>query len=772
MATQAKVIIKGQNDISGAVKSAVGDLSSLKTAADKLGSALKGALSVTALIVAAKKLSDSLKVCFNDFTESEKAYRQLALALNDSSAYDKATALIKNLSRQSTASSSDIEQMVTQLAAFGKSSEEIEAVSSAAVYLSNVTGNDLNTSMNTLLATYTGRTNQLIRMGVDLQNVTKEELAHGAAIDLVIDKFEAYSKMVVDDNAAQSLSNIKDTWGDIKVQIGGILDYNFGPWFAKFDVAFDGIKSNIISVVNYVGAVIKNFPEVFKLTLSTIWELVKRTFEWESIKIIFTTAITNIGIVASAMIRATFETIPKMLSALVGGIINWIAYIAVNIEASILGAIQNVIDKSAAKIQGTWFGKLFGLGDKLSSLDVGAKDSASRSDALKLKADQSFESIGPLVKNAITDAIDTATTVGLNTKNAISSLYSDIALDFKSALDEIVAPELAIIAERADASNQDKLLSQIASSGTNTADATKQISQNTKNTRLADQIATILEDKLNLLMSNLFGGFEGGLLGMIAEEMLGGVGSIINTLMPLIDIVFNTLSPLGILLTILEGFVSVMEVALSTVFQPLVDVFFWIGETLAKLILPVLDTLYSAFSLIANILTAVFSPLLQTFQPIFLILSGILQSISPVLLLLAKAFTVLMSPVQYIADLFSWLGKWVQHLGNVVSIAAYNLLHPFKPKSYGSSPGSFSSDAFSGLSNRLANIDAIASQGSTVSDSVSTSTAVSSASYQGATQVTINIYQQAPVVGNNGMRAFAQMIRSEFEQLDYFGVTI
>ena len=78
-------------------------------------------------------------------------------------------------------------------------------------------------------------------------------------------------------------------------------------------------------------------------------------------------------------------------------------------------------------------------------------------------------------------------------------------------------------------------------------------------------------------MSNLFGGFEGGLLGMIAEEMLGGVGSIINTLMPLIDIVFNTLSPLGILLTILEGFVSVMEVALSTVFQPLVDVFFWIG---------------------------------------------------------------------------------------------------------------------------------------------------------------------------------------------------
>ena len=39
MAAQAKVIIKGQNDIGSAVKGAVDDLSSLKGAADKLGSA-------------------------------------------------------------------------------------------------------------------------------------------------------------------------------------------------------------------------------------------------------------------------------------------------------------------------------------------------------------------------------------------------------------------------------------------------------------------------------------------------------------------------------------------------------------------------------------------------------------------------------------------------------------------------------------------------------------------------------------------------------------
>ncbi len=36
----------------------------------------------------------------------------------------------------------------------------------------------------------------------------------------------------------------------------------------------------------------------------------------------------------------------------------------------------------------------------------------------------------------------------------------------------------------------------------------------------------------------------------------------------------------------------------------------------------------------------------------------------------------------------------------------------------------------------------------------------------GATQVIINIYQEAPIVGDGGMRRFAQMIREEFSNLD------
>ncbi len=146
---------------------------------------------------------------------------------------------------------------------------------------------------------------------------------------------------------------------------------------------------------------------------------------------------------------------------------------------------------------------------------------------------------------------------------------------------------------------------------------------------------------------------------------------------PIIDIIFNTLSPLGILLTILEGFVSVMEPALTAVFQPLVDTFTWIGTTLASLFLPVLDVLHTAFALVGNILMAVLSPVLQSLAPVFQVISSVMMAFSPILLLVAKAFTILMSPLQYVADLLSWLGNWVQHLGSVIATAAYNLVHPF-----------------------------------------------------------------------------------------------
>jgi hypothetical protein len=67
---------------------------------------------------------------------------------------------------------------------------------------------------------------------------------------------------------------MKNTWG-AHPPAGGRhhrLQLRSVVW-AISDVAFSGIKTNLTNIINYVGAVMKNLPQAFKLTLSTVWEL-------------------------------------------------------------------------------------------------------------------------------------------------------------------------------------------------------------------------------------------------------------------------------------------------------------------------------------------------------------------------------------------------------------------------------------------------------------------------------------------------------------------
>lgn len=395
---------------------------------------------------------------------------------------------------------------------------------------------------------------------------------------------------------------------------------------------------------------------------------------------------------------------------------------------------------------------------------------------MKEGADASFESIGPMFKNAIKDAIALEADIYSGYKDAVTDIYGDIGSEFKDSINALVTPSLEEIAAHSDAANQDKILARIENNTAETADNTEDrggdevpVAVEKTFRSLGTQISEKLSEKLTALLPT---GGSGGFLGMLQEDLNSGIGGLISAVMPLIDIVTQFVSPISLLLIVVKGFVSVMEPALTTVVQPLMDTLTWIGEMIASLFLPILDQLYMYISLVANIIKAVLAPVLQSLAPLFQVVGALLEALSPILILVAKAFTIVMAPVQFVADLLSWLGAWITYCGNAVATFCYNLVHPFSQRSYGSSPGAFSSDAFTGLADRLAAIDEISfSGGSAATDSVSTGTAVSSAAYSGSTHVTINIYQQAPVVGDGGMRAFARMIKSEFLALDYYGVT-
>lgn len=480
MPTQAKDIIKGENNISAAVKSASNDLSALKESVEKIGSALKTAFSVTAVIGAIKGLGSAAKtVMTEDFGMAERNYKQLALALKDKSAYDSVVQNINRLAKVTLAGNDEIESMVAELAALGKSADEINRISEAAVILSNITGRDLKSSMTTLLSSMNGTTTQLKRLGIDLSGVTKEALSQGAAMDILIEDYGEYSEALADSDVNQSLKNISETWGDIKEKIGGVLTYNFGPWLSQFDTAFEAISENINGIVTYIGAVIKNAPEVFSLLMETLWQMVARTFEWESLKTIFITLIENFVTLVGGALKLIVTSIPQLILGLLNALISYVHYLALSIEAEIVGAIEKAVNWVGSEINSTWIGEKLGWGEELAVADFGTEKTKREARGYYNEAGLYIQRLGDPISKGFQTLTDTMSTVGENTVNAVVSIYGDIGAGFADSLNSIVLPELDGIRKAADAADQTKILESIDDSSGKTAEASEGIEENT-----------------------------------------------------------------------------------------------------------------------------------------------------------------------------------------------------------------------------------------------------------------------------------------------------
>ena len=196
MAT-AKVIIQGENRMKSALKGAKGDITGFSSSITKLGSVLKKAFAITAVIAGVKKLGSALKnTLTNDFAVAYRAHKQLSIALGNDEAYKSVVDNISRLTKETLSGKDEIEKMASELAALGKSADEINLISDAAVSLSNVTGKDLSSAMTMLMSASAGNTTQLKKLGINLEGVSKKELEAGKACEIVRDKFSSLSKEI------------------------------------------------------------------------------------------------------------------------------------------------------------------------------------------------------------------------------------------------------------------------------------------------------------------------------------------------------------------------------------------------------------------------------------------------------------------------------------------------------------------------------------------------------------------------------------------------
>ena len=883
MAT-AKVIIAGQNNIGPAVKSAQSDISSLSNVAQKAGDTLKKAFTITAIVASLKKLGDSCAACFNEFWEAERKYKQLQIALGDTSSYNKATDTIRKLSKQTLSSKGDVESMVAELAALGKNADEIDRISSAAVYLSNVTGKDLNSSMTTLLNTYNGTTTQLKRLGIDVSNLTKEELVQGAAIDTVIDKLRIYSEELAKVDTRQHLTNIKNSWGDIRQSIGDLVNFTIAPMMAKLDNALSSFNERFNTFVQQAKVVLGNLPEVLsklwsaikgglsklfsiegiKNFINEIWNLITSkvrlignlignlgnlivgVFEqalkgignyamyWithvtDSIGINISEVINSIGkwltespigkIVDQIVTKATdgvrfigaviknlpsifkivlsnigdmtvalIKSIPEAIKELFLGVIDWVAYVAIKIKNDISDALSSALDPFRAALR--WIGIAVGDGraDRTSENEMGANVNSHFSNVATAFSDvraisrEMAEQIDVLLSPTLEKlSFNTGETIGQKmaswTAKSSDEYYKAAQKNFSSIGDFLKDWGQTFLGDFN--SDWDDLSSSFSSIF---SDAFGEDFE-----QFVKWFRPFMEDKLkqagsNSIVSQSLGNTTEKSSSDAFKDIVSDFGSQLGEAGTVLNNLISNTSKYGALVGgivtavhyVIEGFSEVVSGQLAELIKYIIKPLKEIGHIVGELLVPIISAVIPVFRDISDFLAPLFKaigvalkPLIEIISllsPLLSIITNVLNALVPVFKFFAKVVVTITGTIQYVIQV---LQHWVASVMNW--LADLNILgwQPFAGLRMNDpgSPGSYSSY----IKNKWSEVDAAFE--ATPSSSTSTETAVASAAYQGATHVTINIYQEAPVVGDGGMRQFARMIRSEFENMSYYGVT-
>ena len=175
---------------------------------------------VAGVAVAVKKNVDVLNDCEKAYKVQIKAEQSLAIAaknnpyLNDESVHNLRN-FASELQSVSEIGDEVSIKVMSQLAATGRTEEEIMQIMSAAADMAAVTGEDIASAATKLNATLNGNAGQLGRQITEINNLTKAELESGKAIEIVARQYKDAARSTADVNV--QLSN---SWGDFKENIG------------------------------------------------------------------------------------------------------------------------------------------------------------------------------------------------------------------------------------------------------------------------------------------------------------------------------------------------------------------------------------------------------------------------------------------------------------------------------------------------------------------------------------------------------------------------
>jgi hypothetical protein len=848
----AKVIVSAENRLKQGLDDAKKDLLGFGDAAEAIGNKLKNALTVTAIAIGLEKLGKAAFDCFVEFGEGERRLKQLKIALdNNESSFNRATRLIDEMRGMSLASKDQIEGLVAELAALGKSDAEIDRITRAAVNLSNVTGQDLNTAFTLINGTYAGTAGKLEKLIPELADLTKEQLAAGGAADIINGKFGEMSKQLAEDNIPQKIKNIKDNWDDLKQNFGQAVAPIFNPileginqiiigwnkaaeaadlhykvlratsytskialyenivqntqerlrlWDQQNSATVERINRNIkqAKIVGDVSAQ-KDAEEALDILLASRQALVT---ELDTAKASITdlkklwaqtpasllnpqdkiTTVPKLGTVTAGastsgggngsgsvvptppygneltpedfyffqqwfpQLGAEAQKDRALLAALGVELVNFIAPLTQAEELS------QIYGTSGIELAGGWAGLSSGVLDGVTQVIDAYSNQLSNafSGAIDAGLNEYIPLILDRINNVSTNWLAFEESLLLNfapwktTAEQLSEIYSTSGVDMvggETGLSRGVVDGVTHVidsysdvlsdafAGAIDAEFIQPVTKELYDLNTNWLTFAESFLVNYAPPKtLAQELSDIygasgvdmVGGGTGLAVSTAAGGVETPMLAPISgfDKLISAITPFADTLLGMITPLASIQSILNPMQTILQAAFSVLEPIINSVIAPLVGILAIIGQTLGAVLAPVLKAL---------------SPIIELVGKAFVWLYN--NVIRPIANMLIWVFTAVQNAIAGVINAFTWL------TGISVQYASYE-------------------DA------KLQKIE----YGDVVQAGANAAgaTAAQSAQYR-SQSITINIFQQSPVVGDGGMRQFAAMIRAEFEALAYYG---
>lgn len=130
--------------------------------------------------------------------------------------------------------------MMAQLAAAGRTQEEIQGIMAAALDVSASGAMSMDSAVRNLNKTFSGLSGELGESVPQIKELTQEELKQGKAIEVLAEQYKGMAKETA--NATGSAEQLKNTWGDFKEVIGSGINAIITP--------LEKSVNNILSKIN------------------------------------------------------------------------------------------------------------------------------------------------------------------------------------------------------------------------------------------------------------------------------------------------------------------------------------------------------------------------------------------------------------------------------------------------------------------------------------------------------------------------------------------